>query len=128
MAQYVKVYAHTENGEANTRLVAKLPNRTILSKTLYAKSDHPSKERTALYGAVVTMKSLKKPCEVVYEADTPYLANSYHRIDAWRENGWITTKKQPVKNRDLWEQLQQAVKASGSTLKFCYVNVDNIGK
>ena len=118
--QHVRVYARTENGEARMKLEAKLPNRQILSKTLNIKSGHPSKERTALYGVVATMKSIKKPCEVVYETDCPYLANSYHRVDAWRKNGWLTMKKQPVRNVDLWEQLQAAVKATGSTLKFTY--------
>lgn len=49
------------------------------------------------------------PCRarhVVIKSDSAYLVGSVtQHINKWRVNGWKTSKKTPVKNRDLWEAL-----------------------
>lgn len=44
-------------------------------------------------------------CEVL--SDSAYCVNAVNDrwIDKWRANGWLTSKNEPVKNRELWEQL-----------------------
>jgi len=45
--------------------------------------------------------------EVHIYTDSAYLHNCYHQkwYESWRANGWKNSKKQPVANQDLWEQL-----------------------
>lgn len=116
----VNINCTTDHDRYTAILETRLSDKSLYRKELKSSSGHPSKERTALYAAVMAMKAIKKPCEIVYKADTPYLAHSYHRINSWRQNNWHSTKKQPIKNQDLWTALEQAVKASGSTVVFCY--------
>jgi ribonuclease HI len=58
--------------------------------------------RMELTAAVRGLASLKEPCHV----DSEYLKNGITQwIVKWKRNGWKTASKQPVKNQDLWAQL-----------------------
>ena len=44
------------------------------------------------------------------KSDSAYLVNSMtNSIEKWKNNGWQTAKKTPVKNRDLWEEMIERV-------------------
>lgn len=44
-------------------------------------------------------------------SDSAYLINGITNwINSWRANGWINSKKEPVKNRELWENLDRKIK------------------
>ena len=60
-----------------------------------------------LTAAVEGLKTLKEDCEVNLYSDSAYLINSFKEgwIESWERNGWRTASKEPVKNKDLWEQL-----------------------
>ena len=61
-----------------------------------------------LTAAVVALKQLKKPCEVVLTSDSQYLVKGMTRwIKGWAKKGWITASKQPVKNKEIWLELDQ---------------------
>jgi len=51
------------------------------------------------------MADIMEPIEVL--ADSAYVVNAINQgwITNWQRNDWITSTKEPVKNRDLWEQL-----------------------
>lgn len=44
---------------------------------------------------------------VLVYSDSAYIVNCYKQgwYKAWERNGWINSKKQPVANRELWEEL-----------------------
>jgi len=47
---------------------------------------------------------------VLIHTDSQYLKNSITNwIRKWKKNGWQTLGKEPVKNKDLWESLDQLV-------------------
>ncbi|RYP21673.1 hypothetical protein DL765_002134 [Monosporascus sp. GIB2] len=58
-------------------------------------------------------KYCETPCRIshlVIKSDSAYLVNSMTgAINKWKTNGWLTTKKTPVANRDLWELLLKRV-------------------
>jgi ribonuclease HI len=61
-----------------------------------------------LTAAVVALKQLKKPCEVVLTSDSQYLVKGMTQwIKGWAKKGWITASKQPVKNKEIWLELDQ---------------------
>lgn len=63
--------------------------------------------RMELLAAIEALKALKEPCRVDLYTDSAYLCNAFlqHWIDRWQQNGWRTSQKKAVENRDLWEAL-----------------------
>ena len=63
--------------------------------------------RMELTAAIEGMKALKYPCEVELYSDSTYLVNAFKSdwLTKWKLNGWRTSNKKEVLNRDLWEQL-----------------------
>ena len=60
-------------------------------------------EMTAVIEA---LKMLKEPCSITIHTDSQYLKNGITLwIHNWKRNGWRTSDKLPVKNRELWEAL-----------------------
>jgi ribonuclease HI len=64
--------------------------------------------RMELMAAIEALASLKRPAQVVLTTDSQYLRLGVQQWMAnWKRNGWRTAQKQPVKNRDLWERLDE---------------------
>ncbi len=61
-------------------------------------------EMTAVIEA---LKLLKFECYVRLYSDSAYVVNAFNNgwIYNWRKNGWKTSNKEPVKNKELWEEL-----------------------
>ena len=61
-----------------------------------------------LTAAVVALKQLKEPCEVTLTSDSQYLVKGMTQwIKEWAKKGWLTAAKQPVKNKDIWLELNK---------------------
>lgn len=58
------------------------------------------------------LKLLKYPCAVEVYSDSAYVVNAFNQnwIANWRKNGWKNSKKEDVKNRELWEELETLTK------------------
>ena len=58
------------------------------------------------------LKTLKFPCEVDLFSDSAYVVNCFLQgwIYNWIKKGWKTASGEPVKNRDLWEELLSLTK------------------
>lgn len=58
---------------------------------------------------IEALKSLKFPCEVKLYSDSAYVVNCFKQgwIYNWRKNNWKTASKEPVKNKELWEDLYE---------------------
>lgn len=57
--------------------------------------------------AVEALETLKEPCQVELYSDSAYLVNAFNQnwIENWQKNGWKTSNKELVKNKELWEKL-----------------------
>jgi ribonuclease HI len=57
--------------------------------------------------AIDALSMLKEPCSVKLHSDSAYVVNAFKQnwISNWRKNGWKTSNKEPVKNKELWEKL-----------------------
>ena len=66
-------------------------------------------EMTAVLEA---LRLLKFPCTVKIYSDSAYVVNAFNNkwIDNWQKNGWRTASKEPVKNKELWEELYEFTK------------------
>lgn len=60
-----------------------------------------------LTAAIEGLKLLKYPCEVDLYSDSAYLVNGFEKgwIYNWKKNQWKTANKEPVKNKEIWEEL-----------------------
>ena len=58
---------------------------------------------------IEALKNLKYPCSVKLYSDSAYVVNCFKQgwIFNWRKNGWKNASKEPVKNRELWEELYE---------------------
>ena len=66
--------------------------------------------RMELQAAIEALLLLKRPCAVEFHTDSNYLRDGITKwLRGWKRNGWRTAAKQPVKNEDLWRQLDAAV-------------------
>jgi len=64
--------------------------------------------RMELTAAVKGLRELKRPCQVELYTDSQYLRLGMTQwLLQWKSNGWRNTKRQAVKNADLWQELDE---------------------
>lgn len=68
--------------------------------------------RMELTGVIEGLNALKKHCSVRLHTDSKYvLQGATEWLADWKARGWRTAARKPVKNQDLWERLDAAVRA-----------------
>ncbi len=66
--------------------------------------------RMEMMAALEGLKALKRPCKVEFYTDSNYLKDGITKwLDGWKKRGWKTSSKKPVKNQDIWEQLDEVI-------------------
>lgn len=66
--------------------------------------------RMELMAAIRALEALTRPCRVKLHTDSRYLKDGITQwIRRWKQNGWRTADKKPVKNVDLWQRLDAAL-------------------
>ena len=77
--------------------------------------------RMELLAAITGLEALKEPCKVKLWSDSKYLIDSVNKkwIDSWQKNGWKNSKKEPVKNQELFGRLIELMKIHD--VEFCWV-------
>ncbi|ADE16484.1 ribonuclease H [Nitrosococcus halophilus Nc 4] len=79
-------------------------------KTLSGMETRTTNNRMELMAAIQALESLKRPCRVRLTTDSQYLRQGITCwMPRWKQRGWKTANRQPVKNRDLWQRLERAV-------------------
>lgn len=64
--------------------------------------------RMELTAAIQGLTSLKRQCKVRLHTDSKYVIDGITKwIDGWKRRGWTTADGGPVKNEDLWRQLDK---------------------
>lgn len=106
-------------GDGGWACVITHPDETI--QELSGKIANTTNNRAEMLAAIEGLKSLELSCEVELYSDSAYLVNCFRDkwYVKWQKNGWINSKKQPVENKDLWEELLTLSKKHNVT--FCKV-------
>lgn len=77
-------------------------------KELSGAAPQTTNNRMELTAAIKALEALKEPCRVRLTTDSNYVRNGIMQwIDDWKRRGWRTASKRPVKNRDLWQRLDE---------------------
>lgn len=81
-------------------------------KALSGGAHNTTNNRMEITAAIEALKALKQPCNVRLYSDSAYLVNCVNQgwYRKWQQNGWMTGKKQPVENKDLWQKLLEEMK------------------
>ena len=61
-----------------------------------------------LTAVIEALKSLTRPCNIIITTDSNYVKDGITQwIHQWKKKGWKTTAKKPVKNKGLWQILEE---------------------
>lgn len=77
-------------------------------KRLYGAQAHTTNNRMELLAAINALTALSRNSEVILTTDSQYVRKGITQwLANWKRKGWCTAARQPVKNADLWQQLDQ---------------------
>ncbi|GAA1663030.1 ribonuclease HI [Fodinicola feengrottensis] len=66
--------------------------------------------RMELTAPIQALEALTRPSVVMLYTDSTYVRSGITQwVPKWKQNGWQTTDRKPVKNVDLWQRLEAAV-------------------
>lgn len=79
-------------------------------KKIFGGEADTTNNRMELTAVIKALLELKKTSDVVIHIDSQYVKNGMTQwIHNWKKNNWRTANRKPVKNVDLWQQLDQLV-------------------
>jgi ribonuclease HI len=80
-----------------------------VEREMFGGEPHTTNNRMELMAVIRALDSLKRRCAVEVYTDSQYVKNGIQTwIHGWKRNGWKTSDKKPVKNVDLWTELDVA--------------------
>ena len=80
------------------------------TKKLHGGEANTTNNRMELMAAIRGLEALKRPCEVELYTDSQYVRKGITEwMHGWKRNSWKTSAKKPVKNEDLWRELDNEV-------------------
>jgi len=79
-------------------------------KELYGGEAETTNNRMELMAAIKALKNLTRDCDLTLYTDSQYVRKGITEwIDNWKARNWNTAAKKPVKNADLWKELDSEV-------------------
>lgn len=75
-------------------------------KELFGGEPLTTNNRMELTAVIRGLRALSRPCQVELHVDSAYVMNGIQKwLPGWKRNGWRTSDKKPVKNAELWREL-----------------------
>jgi len=91
-------------------LLAEKNNKIIKRKEISGGLVDTTNNQMELIAAIETLKALKKFTEICIFTDNNYVKKGITEwLPSWKKNNWKTSSKKEVKNRKLWEELEELV-------------------
>lgn len=77
-------------------------------KELYGGEANTTNNRMEILAVIQALEILKERCRVHLYTDSQYVQKGMTEwISGWKQRGWRTAAKKPVKNADLWQRLDE---------------------
>jgi ribonuclease HI len=77
-------------------------------RELWGGEAHTTNNRMELLAAIRALEALKRPCRVILHTDSKYVQQGISVwVHNWKQRGWKTADKKPVKNEPLWRTLDE---------------------
>jgi ribonuclease HI len=95
-------------------------------KELFGGEASTTNNRMELRAVIEALSALKRPCDVKLHVDSQYVLKGMTEwLQGWKAKGWRTAGKQPVKNVDLWQELDALVNGAGHRIEWHWVRGHN---
>jgi ribonuclease HI len=79
-------------------------------KEIFGGHAHTTNNQMELSAAIEGLAALKEPCSVELFTDSKYVMDGITQwIQNWKNNNWRTATKKDVKNKELWQKLDQLI-------------------
>ena len=89
------------------------------SKELFGGRAETTNNQMEMQAVIEGLKALKEPCKIILYTDSKYVMDGITSwIHGWKKNNWKTSNKKPVKNMELWQELDQLVNQHEITWKW----------
>jgi ribonuclease HI len=76
-------------------------------KEISGQIENTTNNQMELKAVIEGLKQIKKPAKIIIYTDSQYVKNGITSwIFNWKKNGWRTADKKPVKNLELWQELE----------------------
>lgn len=77
-------------------------------KRLYGSEKLTTNNRMELKATIEALRALREPCDVTVWTDSQYVKKGMTEwLSGWKAKGWKTAAREPVKNADLWQELER---------------------
>ena len=98
-----------------------------IKKEISGGEDETTNNIMELTAVIEGLKALKHECEVEIYSDSSYVVNAFLQgwIYNWIKKGWVTSGKDPVKNKELWQELYNLTKKHKVTFNKVKGHSDN---
>ncbi len=93
-----------------------------VQKELFGGEANTTNNRMEMTAVIQALKALKRPCTVLLYLDSEYVRKGITEwIKGWKMRGWKTADKKPVKNVELWQELDALVQGGGHQITWRWV-------
>ena len=97
-------------------------------RELYGGERDTTNNRMELLAVIRALEALDAPSEVELHTDSQYVKNGIETwIHAWKRNGWMTSDRKPVKNAELWRELEAQAQRHRVRWHWVKGHADNAG-
>ena len=91
-----------------------------IEKELFGAEKHTKNNRMELMAVIKALEALKQPCDIKLFSDSSYVLKGITDwMPNWKQRGWKTAAKAPVKNEDLWRRLDALI--YDHKIEWCWV-------
>jgi len=105
-------------GPGGWGVLAEIPGQA--PQELFGGEKMTTNNRMELMAAIQGLKLLKAPTTLTLTTDSQYVIKGFNEwLPGWKKKGWRTASKEPVKNVDLWQELEAA--ARGHQIEWVWV-------
>jgi ribonuclease HI len=79
-------------------------------KAIYGGETDTTNNRMEMTAIIEALKIVKMDCNITLYTDSKYVMDGITKwLSNWKKKGWITSNKKPVKNKDLWQILEESI-------------------
>ncbi|MEM8871206.1 MAG: ribonuclease HI, partial [Pseudomonadota bacterium] len=110
-----EIIAHTDGacsgnpgpGGWGVVIQAREGTRIVKERELNGGAAETTNNRMELTAAIEALRALERTTALTIVTDSTYVRDGITKwIHGWKRNGWKTSAKKPVKNADLWQDLE----------------------
>lgn len=77
-------------------------------KELWGGEHHTTNNRMEMTAVIESLKAMKRPSDIVLTTDSQYVRKGITEwIEGWKRKNWQTAARKPVKNADLWKEIDR---------------------